>query len=182
MAFRFSALTIPDVLLVETDRHPDHRGYFEETFEVEVFTKRLGVNFVQDNMARSGHNVLRGIHFQNDPAAQGKLVRAVNGSIFDVAVDLRRSSETFGRWTGATLSDENGHQMWIPAGFGHGYLVLSDAADVAYKVTAGYAPASDAGIRWNDPTINIAWPAVDPVLSEKDITLPLLARDLLLFP
>lgn len=182
MAFRFSALTIPDVLLVETDRHQDHRGYFEETFEVEVFTKRLGVQFVQDNMARSGHNVLRGIHFQNDPAAQGKLVRAVNGSIFDVAVDLRRSSETFGQWTGETLSDENGHQMWIPAGFGHGYLVLSDAADVAYKVTAGYAPASDAGIRWNDPTINIAWPAVDPVLSEKDIALPLLAPDLLLFP
>jgi dTDP-4-dehydrorhamnose 3,5-epimerase len=182
MAFRFSALTIPDVLLVEPDRQSDHRGYFEETFEVEVFTRRLGVTFVQDNLAHSGHNVLRGIHFQNDPAAQGKLVRAVHGSIFDVAVDLRRSSETFGQWIGATLSAENGHQMWIPAGFGHGYLVLSDAADVAYKVTAGYAPASDAGIRWNDPTINIAWPAVDPVLSEKDMALPLLAPDLLLFP
>jgi len=182
MAFRFSALTIPDVLLVEPDRHSDHRGYFEETFEVEVFTRRLGVTFVQDNLAHSGHNVLRGIHFQNDPAAQGKLVRTVHGSIFDVAVDLRRSSETFGQWIGATLSAENGHQMWIPAGFGHGYLVLSDAADVAYKVTAGYAPASDAGIRWNDPTINIPWPAVDPVLSEKDIALPLLAPDLLLFP
>ncbi|MBT7126526.1 MAG: dTDP-4-dehydrorhamnose 3,5-epimerase [Gemmatimonadales bacterium] len=182
MAFRFSALTIPDVLLVETDRHTDHRGYFEETFQVEVFTKRLGVTFVQDNLAHSRHNVLRGIHFQTDGATQGKLVRAIHGSVFDVAVDLRRSSPTFGRWVGATLSDENGHQLWIPPGFGHGYLVLSDAADVAYKVTAGYAPASDSGIRWNDPTLSIDWPTVDPVLSEKDMALPLLTPDLLLFP
>jgi dTDP-4-dehydrorhamnose 3,5-epimerase len=182
MAFRFTALTIPDVILVEGNRHSDHRGYFEETFKAERFEEHLGATFVQDNLAHSVRDVLRGIHFQRDPAAQGKLVRAIHGSVFDVAVDLRRSSATFGRWVGATLSDENGHQLWIPAGFGHGYLVLSDAADVAYKVTAGYAPASDAGIRWNDPTIDIAWPAVDPVLSEKDMALPLLAPDLLLFP
>jgi dTDP-4-dehydrorhamnose 3,5-epimerase len=181
MAFDFQPLTIPDVMLVKGPRYTDHRGYFEETFRTEDFRERINAEFVQDDFSRSTQNVLRGIHFQRAPGAQGKLVKVSRGRIFDVAVDLRRGSESFGHWVGEILSDENGLQLWVPAGFGHAYLVLSDIADVSYKVTSDYAPELDCGIRWNDPDIAIKWPTSEPLISQKDAALPLMSQNPTLF-
>ena len=167
----FIDTNLPGVLRVEPDAFTDARGYFLETWKTDTYVPGIGaVSFVQDNLSRSSRGVLRGLHFQM-PREQGKLVWAVRGCIFDVAVDVRPGSPTFGRWTGAELSDDNHHQLWIPGGFAHGFLTLSDVADVAYKCTETYAPACEHTLIWNDPDIAIAWPACGldaPRLSDKD--------------
>lgn len=147
----------------------DNRGYFFETFQKERYQKMLGINyeFVQDNYSRSFKNVLRGLHFQENNV-QGKLLRVVQGEVFDVAVDIRENSPTFGQWVGMILSAENNKQLWIPPGFAHGFLVLSDIADFEYKCTNYYDPHSERCLLWNDPTINISWPISNPILSDKD--------------
>lgn len=176
MIFEFEPLEIPDVVLVRPTRHQDPRGSFTETYRRSAF-ERAGIEaqFVQDNLAGSSGGVLRGLHYQLPPAAQGKLVSVVRGRIFDVAVDLRAGGSTFGAWVGWTLDADTGEMLWIPPGFAHGYLVLSDWADVSYKVTAEYAPELDRGLRWDDPAIGVEWPLQDPVLSDRDRALPLLA-------
>jgi dTDP-4-dehydrorhamnose 3,5-epimerase len=175
MAFRFEPQTIPDVVLVHPTRHADQRGYFEETYRRSAF-EQAGITapFVQDNFARSTRGVLRGLHFQLPPAAQGKLVSVAAGRIFDVAVDLRAQSPTFGQWVGCTLDADERALLWIPEGFAHGYVVLSETADVVYKVTAEYVAHLDRGVRWDDPAIGIEWPIRDPMVSEKDRKQPTL--------
>ena len=163
--------TIPDVLVIIPDLFEDERGFFMETYQEEHF-KALGLpsKFVQDNHSGSVRGVLRGLHYQIQQP-QGKLVRVVRGEVFDVAVDLRRSSDTFGKWVGETLTAENKHQLWIPPGFAHGFYVLSDWADLLYKVTEPYAPEWDRVLRWDDPDLGIEWPLLggaSPVLSAKD--------------
>lgn len=161
---------IPDVLILEPKVFGDHRGFFMESFNARVFREATGVqaDFVQDNHSRSAHGVLRGLHYQVRKP-QGKLVRVVRGSVFDVAVDLRRSSPTFGRWVGTELSEDNKRQFWVPPGFAHGFVVTSDSADFLYKTTEYYAPEHERCVAWNDATVGIQWPAgIQPVLSGKD--------------
>jgi dTDP-4-dehydrorhamnose 3,5-epimerase len=161
---------IPGLLIIEPTVFGDSRGFFMESFNQRTFNQITGldVQFVQDNHSRSAKGVLRGLHYQIQQP-QGKLVRAVRGAIFDVAVDIRRSSLAFGRWFGVTLSEDNHLQLWVPAGFAHGFLVLSETADVLYKTTDYYAPAFERCIRWNDASIGIEWPCSgDPHLSAKD--------------
>jgi dTDP-4-dehydrorhamnose 3,5-epimerase len=166
--------TLPGVLIVEPTVYGDERGFFMESYNQATF-ESLGLpsTFVQDNHSRSTRGVLRGLHYQY-PQWQGKLIRAIQGEIFDVAVDIRRSSPTFGRWYGTLLSAENRRQMYVPPGFAHGFCVVSDAAEIIYKCTALYKPTDDAGIRWDDPAIGIEWPIDNPVLSDKDREAPLL--------
>jgi dTDP-4-dehydrorhamnose 3,5-epimerase len=162
---------IPEVLIIEPKVFGDERGFFFESFNQRAWEEATGLkrDFVQDNHSRSVKGVLRGLHYQLPPAAQGKLVRCVSGEVFDVAVDLRTSSATFGKWVGVHLSAENKRQLWIPEGFAHGFLVLSDVAEFVYKTTAYYAPEYDRCIIWNDSDLNITWPTQDlPVLSDKD--------------
>ena len=165
-----TATAIPEVLLIEPKVFGDERGFFFESFSQRVWQEKTGIQrmFVQDNHSRSCRGVLRGLHYQiRQP--QGKLVRVVLGEVFDVAVDLRRSSPTFGRWVGEFLSAENKKQLWVPEGFGHGFLVLSEYADFLYRTTEYYAPEHERCIIWNDPDIGIDWPlAMAPVLSGKD--------------
>lgn len=161
---------IPEVMVLEPKVFGDHRGFFFESYNELVFHDATGLRprFVQDNHSRSTRGVLRGLHYQIRQA-QGKLLRCTAGEIFDVAVDIRRSSSTFGRWVGARLSGENKRQLWVPAGFAHGFLVLSDSADLLYKTTDYYAPEFDRGIVWNDPDLKIQWPLDgEPLLSDKD--------------
>ncbi|ECB7205880.1 dTDP-4-dehydrorhamnose 3,5-epimerase, partial [Salmonella enterica subsp. enterica serovar Abaetetuba] len=149
----------------------DERGFFMESFNQKVFEEAVGrkIEFVQDNHSKSTKGVLRGLHYQVEPYAQGKLVRCIAGEVFDVAVDIRKDSETFGKWVGVNISSENKRQLWIPEGFAHGFLVLSDSADFLYKTSNYYSPIHERGIVWNDPTININWPInIDKILSEKD--------------
>ena len=163
-------LAIPDVILVEPKIFGDDRGCFFESFNQAKFEAAIGrqVTFVQDNHSRSVKNVLRGLHYQIQQP-QGKLVRVVQGEVFDVAVDIRKSSPTFGQWVGEILSAANKRQMWVPEGFAHGFVVLSDTADCLYKTTGYYAPEHECSIAWNDPTIGIQWPLDgEPVLSVKD--------------
>lgn len=161
---------LPDVLIFEPKVFGDERGFFFESFSQKAFEEAVGhkVDFVQDNHSKSVKGVLRGLHFQRDPYAQGKLVRCIAGEVFDVAVDVRKTSATLGRWVGVHLSAENKRQLWIPEGFAHGFLVLSDMAEFVYKTTNYYAPDHEAGIMWNDPDIKITWPSIDVILSEKD--------------
>lgn len=165
-------LAIPDVVRLEPRVFGDARGFFYESFNQLAFNQATGldVEFVQDNHSRSARGVLRGLHYQLTPHAQGKLVRVVRGSVFDVAVDIRRSSPTFGRWVGEELSEDNHRQLWIPPGFAHGFLVLSDTADFVYKTTDYYATVAERCIAWDDPAIGIAWPDAGcaPNLSAKD--------------
>jgi dTDP-4-dehydrorhamnose 3,5-epimerase len=160
---------IPDVLVIEPKVFGDQRGFFLESWNERAFAAAgIGAHFVQDNHSRSGRNVLRGLHYQLRQA-QGKLVRAIAGEIYDVAVDIRRGSPTFGRWAGERLSAENRRMLWVPPGFAHGFLVMSEAAEVLYKATDYYAPEHERSIAWNDPELAIAWPlAGTPVLSGKD--------------
>jgi dTDP-4-dehydrorhamnose 3,5-epimerase len=164
------ATQIPDVLILEPKVFGDVRGFFLESFNARRFAEATGVSapFVQDNHSRSQHGVLRGIHYQiRQP--QGKLVRVVRGAVFDVAVDLRRSSPTFGAWVGVELTEDNNRQLWVPPGFGHGFLVLSASADFLYKTTDYYAPEHERSVIWNDPTVGIDWPLQgEPLLSAKD--------------
>jgi dTDP-4-dehydrorhamnose 3,5-epimerase len=170
---------IADVFLIAPKVFGDNRGFFMESFNQRAFHDAVGAQptFVQDNHSRSCKGVLRGLHFQREPHAQGKLVRVASGAVYDVAVDIRPQSPTFGRWVGQELSDVNQHQLWIPPGLAHGFLVLSDVADFLYKTTHYYAAQADGCIRWNDPTLAIQWPDVGvPLqLSEKDATAPFFA-------
>lgn len=162
---------IPDVLIFEPKVFGDDRGFFFESFSQKVFEEAVGrkVEFVQDNHSKSSKGVLRGLHYQLEPHAQGKLVRCVVGEVFDVAVDIRKSSPTFGKWVGVNLSAENKRQLWIPEGFAHGFLVLSDTAEFVYKTTNYYHPQSDRGVIWNDKDIGIKWPKFSEIiLSGKD--------------
>jgi dTDP-4-dehydrorhamnose 3,5-epimerase len=161
---------IPDVILIEPKVFGDARGFFPESFNEKAFREATGVQlpFVQDNHSRSSRGVLRGLHYQLQQP-QGKLVRVVRGSVFDVVVDIRRSSPTLGQWVGMELSEENHHQLWVPPGFAHGFLVLSESADFLYKTTDYYAPAHERCIAWDDPALGIEWPAgITPQLSAKD--------------
>jgi len=177
MRFTFERLEIPDVVLVRPTRHADERGFLQESYRESAFTEAgIRARFVQDNLARSARGVLRGLHYQIPPAAQGKLVSVVHGSIFDVAVDLRVGSPSFARWVGTTLEADTGNQLWIPPGFAHGYLVLTEVADVAYKVTEEYRPELDRGVLWSDPEIGIEWPVESPTVSPKDREQPTLDR------
>jgi len=177
MPFEFIKTDIPEVILIKPKVFGDNRGFFMETYKKSDFEK-AGINivFVQDNHSKSVKGVLRGLHYQKEPFAQGKLVRCVKGKIFDVAVDIRKGSPTFGKWVGYELSEENKLMLWIPKGFAHGFLTLSDEAEVIYKVSGGeYSPEYDAGIIWNDADIGIKWPVKDineVLLSDKDKNLP----------
>jgi dTDP-4-dehydrorhamnose 3,5-epimerase len=171
---KFHATPLTGVVLVEPRVFEDARGFFMETYHAPRFAAAgIRLPFVQDNHARSVKNTLRGLHFQVT-RPQGKLVRVVAGKVFDVAVDLRRGAPTFAQWHGAVLSAENRLQIYIPPGFGHGFCVLSDTADVIYKCTDVYDPAGDRAIRWDDPQIAIDWPVTDPILSPKDAAAPTL--------
>lgn len=170
---------LPGVLMIEPKIFGDARGFFMESFNARNYAAAIGgdFSFVQDNFSRSAKNVLRGLHYQIQQP-QGKLVSVLRGRVFDVAVDIRRSSPTFWRWTGAVLDDENHRQLWVPPGFAHGFLVLSEVADVLYKTTDYYAPQHERSIVWNDSDINIDWPLGDaePILSDKDRTGAALVR------
>ena len=167
---------IADVLIFEPRVFGDERGFFMESFNQKTFNEAVGheVHFVQDNHSRSACGVLRGLHYQLPPHAQGKLVRVTQGRVFDVAVDIRPASLTFGQWVGAELSESNHRQLWIPAGLAHGFLVLSESADFLYKTTEYYAPHAERSLRWDDERVAIAWPdvGVPVVLSEKDAAAP----------
>ncbi|NWO57314.1 dTDP-4-dehydrorhamnose 3,5-epimerase [Chromohalobacter israelensis] len=164
-------LDIPDVMLIEPRVFGDERGFFFESFNQRQFDEAVGhhVEFVQDNHSRSTKGVLRGLHYQLPPFAQGKLVRVVRGEVFDVAVDIRKNSPTFGQWVGEYLSEDNKKQLWIPEGFAHGFVVVSEVADFLYKATNYYSPESERSIAWNDKDLKIAWPLLEEVVvSEKD--------------
>ncbi|MEM7293713.1 MAG: dTDP-4-dehydrorhamnose 3,5-epimerase [Pseudomonadota bacterium] len=167
------------VLLLRPKVHPDSRGFFLESFRADVLAE-YGVEdlFVQDNHSRSSARVLRGLHYQLAPFAQGKLVRVSRGAVYDVAVDIRRGSPNFGKWFGHQLDEENLHMLYVPPGFAHGFVVLSDWADFNYKCTAYYSSEHEFGIRWDDPEIGVEWPVEDPLLSARDLENPLLADQL----
>ena len=164
--------SIPDVVIIEPRVFGDSRGFFYESFNHKAFAEKVspGVEFVQDNHSRSARHVLRGLHYQIQQA-QGKLVRVVAGSVYDVAVDIRQNSPSFGQWVGVTLSDENKRQLWVPPGFAHGFLVLSEFAEFLYKTTEYYAPEHERALLWNDPALAIDWPLgeAEPILSKKDL-------------
>jgi dTDP-4-dehydrorhamnose 3,5-epimerase len=174
---KFVTTDLPDVIRIEPKVHGDERGYFMETWQERRFSEAgIGDEFVQDNFSHSLKGTLRGLHYQIEHA-QGKLVRVVQGEVFDVAVDLRKSSPQYGQWVGEVLSAENKHQLWVPPGFGHGFLVLSETAEFEYKCTDYYAPEFERAIRWDDPDIGIEWPLLDgeqPTLSSKDAVAPFL--------
>ena len=172
MPHNLERLNLADLLLVKSDVYKDDRGYFIETYKESVF-KDLGLPlFTQDNFSFSKQGVLRGLHYQLEPKAQGKLVRCLEGRIWDVAVDVRKNSATFGQWQGLELSEGDGQALFVPAGFAHGFLVLSETAKVFYKTTAEYAPDLERGIVWNDPDLKIAWPIKSPVLAARDAAFP----------
>ena len=171
----FKETPLKGVWLVEPKRFEDHRGFFMEVFNRRDFQRAgLDVSFVQDNMSRSAQGTLRGLHYQVNPHAMGKLVRVVRGSVFDVAVDIRRGSPAFGRWVGYTLSEENKLGLYVPPGFAHGFLTLSEVADVTYKCTSLYEPAADRSVLWSDPAIGVKWPIPpdEKQLSDKDRVAP----------
>lgn len=169
MPFQFKPTRIPGVLLVEPRAFGDGRGFFMESYKASEFASAgIARPFVQDNYSRSGRGVLRGLHYQKGPASQAKLVSAVRGAVFDVAVDIRAGSPTYGRWVGQELSESNRLMLYVPRGFAHGFCVIGDGADVHYKVDSEYSPEHDRGIAWDDPEIGIDWPVSDPELSEKD--------------
>lgn len=170
-------LALPGVMLLEPVVYDDARGHFFESFNAAAFAAATGhaTPFIQDNQSRSHKGVVRGLHFQLPPFAQGKLVRVLTGAIFDVAVDIRRSSPHFGRWVGEVLSAENRRQLWVPPGFAHGFMALRDDTTVLYKVDAPYSRTAEGAIRWDDPVLGIEWPtSVAAILSDKDAAAPLL--------
>jgi len=175
MPFEFKKLEIPEVILVEAKAFPDERGFFMESFKESAFsTNGISTKFVQDNFSHSVKGVLRGLHYQKVPKAQAKLVTALRGEVFDVAVDIRKDSPTYGKWVGEILSEQNHRLLLVPEGFAHGFMVLSDEADVLYKVNQEYSPEHERGIIWNDPDVNIQWPMENPMVKEIDAKLPLL--------
>lgn len=176
MPFEFKKLDLDGVILVTPKVFDDKRGFFLESYKKsEFFENGITVEFKQDNHSKSTKGVLRGLHYQLPPHAQAKLVRCTKGKIFDIAVDIRKNSPTFGKWIGEVLSEENKKMLFIPVGFAHGFVVLSDEAELSYKATEEYSPESDKGIKWNDPTININWGIdYEPIISEKDNKQPCL--------
>jgi len=175
MPFTFQKLRIPELILVKAQSFKDNRGYFLENFKESSFVLNgISTKFVQDNFSYSFQGVLRGLHYQKNPKAQAKLVIALRGEIFDVAVDIRKGSPTYGKWVGEILSEKNHNLLYIPEGFAHGFCVLSKDADVLYKVNQEYSPEHEQGIMWNDPDIDITWPIDKPILLEKDHHLSLL--------
>lgn len=177
MGFAFHKLAIPDVVSIQPDSFQDNRGLFAELFKKSQFQKH-GINkaFVQFNNSTSREHVLRGLHYQIHPKAQGKLISVTHGKIYDVAVDIRKGSPTFGKWVAQTLTARKKNMLWIPIGFAHGFCVLSDKADVRYYCTQEYSPECERGIIWNDPTIRIKWPIAHPLLSDKDKKYPRLDK------
>ncbi len=174
MPFTFTKLSIPDVILIEAKSFPDERGFFLESFKESSFIENgISTKFVQDNFSHSIKGVLRGLHYQKKPKAQAKLVTVFRGEIFDVAIDIRKNSPTYGKWVSEILSEQNHKLLYIPEGFAHGYCVLSEEADIFYKVNQEYSPELDSGFIWNDPEISIKWPMDKPIISEKDLKLPL---------
>jgi dTDP-4-dehydrorhamnose 3,5-epimerase len=175
MPFQFKKLEIPEVMLVEAKAFSDERGFFMESFKDSVFSNNgINTRFVQDNYSHSVKGVLRGLHYQKDPQAQAKLVMAIRGEIFDVAVDVRKGSPTYGKWLGEILSEQNHKFLYVPKGFAHGFEVLSNEADVIYKVDAEYSPEHERGILWNDSEVGVKWPIEKPVMIKKDLELQLL--------
>ncbi len=173
MPFAFEPTEIPEIVLIKPQTFADARGYFMEMYQSSAFAAHhLPTSFVQINFSHSEQGVLRGLHYQKHPAAQGKLVAVVRGAVFDVGVDIRQGSPTFGRWVGRMLSDENHHMLYIPPGFAHGFCVVSEVADVVYQVTHEFAPALDRAILWCDPDLDIAWPVEAPRISAKDAAAP----------
>jgi dTDP-4-dehydrorhamnose 3,5-epimerase len=173
MPFTFKPLAIPDVILIEPKIFKDDRGFFAETYkETDFRDNGIDYNFIQENHSNSSAGVLRGLHYQLNPKAQGKLVRVTSGSVFDVAVDIRKNSPTYGQHVSAMLTAQNHHMLWIPPGFAHGVLVLEDNTQLIYKASDLYSPEHERAIRWDDPDINIAWPMQNPLLSGKDLVAP----------
>ncbi len=170
--FNFFELEISGVYLIEPKIFEDQRGFFMEIFREDIYIERLGVEFVQSNLSFSKKGVLRGLHYQKSPSSQAKLIQVIKGEIFDVAVDLRKESPTFGKWVGVVLSESNRQQLFIPERFAHGFCVLSDYAIVLYHTSSYYVPELERGIIWNDPELNIDWPIKDPIISDKDSRLP----------
>ena len=168
---------LADCVIIEPSVYEDERGFFLETFQAERYAKVAGISlpFVQDNHSRSGKGVLRGLHFQKTKP-QGKLVRVVRGEVYDVAVDIRVGSATYGHWEAVVISEENKKQFWVPPGFAHGFLVISESAEFLYKCTDYYDPSDEGSLLWNDPDLNIPWPNNSPILSKKDAQAPLLAN------
>ena len=177
MPFLFSSLEIPDVKLVIPKHYSDERGYFLESFKESEFSANgISVKFVQDNVSFSTKGALRGLHYQIKPKEQAKLVSVISGEIFDVAVDIRKDSPTFGKWVGRIISEKNHEMLYIPEGFAHGFCTLSNTANVLYKVTNEYSPENEQGIIWNDPNVSISWPIKNLIVSEKDKKLPTLQK------
>jgi dTDP-4-dehydrorhamnose 3,5-epimerase len=175
MAFRFTPTEIPDVVLIEVDTYPDDRGFFRETYKESGYAEGgFPWTFVQANFSKSRKDVVRGLHFQYQPAGIGKLVSVTHGRILDVAADIRPDSPTYKRWVSAELSGENGSMLYVPPGFAHGFCALEDDCLVNYMMTGEYSPVHDAGVRWNDPEIGIEWPIDEPILSPKDSNQPFL--------
>jgi dTDP-4-dehydrorhamnose 3,5-epimerase len=169
MAFRFKKMSLPDVVVVEADWYGDDRGYFKELYKESVFSKGCGLeDFVQVNFSHSKRHVLRGLHYQKKPEDQGKLLMVTKGSVFDVAVDIRKDSSHYGKWVGVEISESNNKMFYIPSGFAHGFCVVSEEADVQYFCTKEYSPEHERGIIWSDPEIGIKWPTEQPILSDKD--------------
>lgn len=178
MLFKYERLSIPDVILITPEQFEDSRGYFMEVYKKSEF-ERFGIRepFVQDNFSKSRKGVLRGLHYQKPPKAQGKLIKCVRGRVFDVAVDIRKGSPYYGKWIGEYLSDKNKKMSYLPIGFAHGLLVMSDEAEVIYKVSCEYSPEYERGIIWNDPTIGIDWPLKGtPIISDRDSQFPTLEQ------
>lgn len=177
MPFEFEKLEIPDLILVRSTSFDDSRGFFAETYKRSVFAENgIPDEFVQDNVSHSMKGILRGLHYQLEPAAQAKLLMVLAGEIFDVAVDIRKGSPTYGKWVGLNLAAPERTMLYVPTGFAHGFCVLSDEATVHYKVTAEFALDLERGIVWNDPEIGIQWPIAEPELSHRDLRLPPLAE------
>ncbi len=180
MPFIFEKTELSEVIIIKPSIFKDQRGTFFESYKHSEFADNgITQNFVQDNCSKSTKGVLRGLHYQVEPFTQGKLVRCICGSVFDVAVDIRKSSATFGKWVGYTLSEENNNMLYIPPGFAHGFQALTDIAEVAYKVTAEYNAESERSLKWNDPEIGINWPVQEVLLSEKDKIAPALGEAIL---
>ncbi len=175
MVFTFKRLEIKDLILIEPTLYSDNRGFFYENFKESDFIQYgISGKFVQENFSHSVKNVIRGLHFQKKPKSQAKLVSVVKGKIFDVGVDIRKNSSTYGKWVGEILSEKNHRSLYIPEGFAHGFCVLSDEADVSYKVNKEFSPENDRGVIWNDSKINVMWPIEKPIISKKDSQLPTL--------
>ena len=169
MSFIFKRLSIPDVILLTPKVFSDERGFFMESYRNSIFKENgIDTNFIQDMLSHSKKDILRGLHFQKNPKAQAKIVTVVRGKIFDVVVDIRKNSLTYGKWVSVILSDDDHRLLYVPKGFAHGFCVLSDDADVLYKVDEEYSPENESGIIWNDPKINISWPIKNPIISDKD--------------